>query len=106
MKVVADNGHAYTGNQEGVAVFFTTGEAFFSSSVERLNVLYAHRPGKLVDAIANAAIAPEPTLANRSTYVDIYDLHVAHIHVHEGALRKTAERMGVTLEGKLHEYKD
>ena len=31
------------------------------------------------------------------------DFHVAHAHAHEGALRKTAKKMGVPLEGKLLE---
>ena len=54
---------------------------------------------------ANATIALGPTPSNRDTPVDINDFHVALAHAHEGALRKTAKRMGVTIEGKLHECK-
>ena len=59
----------------------------------------------LVDETANATIAPGLSPSNRDTPVDINDFHVAHVHAYEGALRKTAKHMGVTLEGKLHECK-
>ena len=59
----------------------------------------------LVDETANATIAPGLTPSNRDTLVGINDFHVAHAHVHEGALRKTAKKMDVTLKGKLHECK-
>ena len=58
-----------------------------------------------VDETANATIAPGLTPSNRDTPVDINDFHVAHAHVHEGALHKTTKQMGATLEGKLHECK-
>ena len=76
-------------------------------SVGRLNSLYAYRPGMLVDETANATIAPGPGPArrNRDTPLDINDFHVAHAHAHEGAQRKAAKQLGVTLEGKLHEFK-
>ena len=44
--------------------------------------------------------------SNCDTPVDINGFPVAHVHAHEGALRKTARQMGVTLEGKLHECRD
>ena len=37
--------------------------------------------------------------------VDINEFHIAHANAHEGALRKTAKQMGVTLVGILHECK-
>ena len=86
-------------------MFFSTGGTLFFPSIERLNFLYAYRPGILVDETANATIAPGRTPSNRDTPVEINDFHIAHAHAHEGALRKTAEQMGVTLEGKLHECK-
>ena len=58
LRAVADSGHSYTGTQEGVTVFFSTGDTLFFSSVGRLNFLYAYRPGMLVDEIANATNAP------------------------------------------------
>ena len=67
--------------------------------------MYAYRPGMLNDETANATIAPGPTPSTRDAPVNINDFHVAHVHTHEGALRKTAKQMGVTLEGQLHERK-
>ena len=105
LRAVADNGHTYSGTKEGVTVFLSTGDTLFFPPVERLNFLYAYRPGMLFDETANATIAPGLSPSNRDTPVDINDFHVAHAHAHEGALRKTAKQMGVTLEGKLHECK-
>ena len=48
---------------------------------------------------------PGPEPSNRSTPVDINAFHATHAHTHEGALRKTAKQMGVTLKGELHECK-
>ena len=104
-RAVADNGHTYTGTQEGITVFFSTGDTLFFPSVGRLKFLYAYRPGMLVDGTANATIAPGLSPSNRDTPVDINAFHVAHVHAHEGVLRKTAKQMGVTREGKLHECK-
>ena len=92
-------------NREGVIVFFSTRDTLFFPCVGRLNYLYIHRPGMLVDETANATIARGPTPGNRDTPVDINDFHVAHAHAYEGALRKTAKQMDVTLEGKPHECK-
>ena len=39
------------------------------------------------------------------TPTDINDFHVDHVHAHEGALRKTAKQMGITLVGKMHKCK-
>ena len=105
LRVAADNGHTYTGNKNGVTVKFKTGETLLFPSVGRLNFLYAYRPGALNDENANAVIAPGPEPSNRGTPVDINAFHAAHAHAHEGALRKTAKQMGVTLKGKLHEWK-
>ena len=105
LRTVAYNGHTYTGTHEGVTVFFSTGDTLFFPSVGRLSFLHAYRPGMLVDKTANATIAPGLTSRNRDTPVDINDFHVAHAHADEGALRKTAKQIGVTLEEKLHECK-
>ena len=59
----------------------------------------------LVDETTDATIAPGLSPSNRDTPVDIDGFHVGHAHAHEGALRKTAKQMSVTLEGKLHECK-
>ena len=102
-RAVADNGRTYTATKEGATMSFSTGDTLFFPYVGRLNFLYAYRPGMVVDETTNATIAPELSPRNRDTPVDIIDFHVAHAHAHEGALRKTAKQMGVTLEGKLHE---
>ena len=52
-------------------------------------------PGALNDENPNDVIAP----------VDINAFHAAHAHAHEGALRKTAKQIGVTVKGGLHECK-
>ena len=105
LRAVADKGQTYTGNHEGVTVFFSTRDTIFFPSVGRLNFMYAYRPGILVDETVNATIAPVPTPSNHDTPVDINDFHVAHARAHEGALRKTAKKMSVSLEGKLLECK-
>ena len=94
LRVAADNGYTYTGKKNGVIVKFKTGKTLFFPSVGRLNVLYAYRPGVLNDENTNAVIAPGPEPSNRGTPI-----------AHEGALRKTAKQMGVTLKGELHECK-
>ena len=83
----------------------TTGGKLFFPSVGRSNFLYAYRPNALVDETANATIAPGVTPTAQADLVNINDFHVAHAHAHEGALRKTAKQMGVTLVGQLHECK-
>ena len=64
-----------------------------------------YRPNALVDETANATIAPGPIPQNHDTPTDINGFHVAHAHTHEGALRRTAKQMGITLVGKMHECK-
>ena len=59
----------------------------------------------LVDETVNAIIEPGPAPRNRNTHGNINYFHIAHAHVHEGALRKTAKQIDVTLEGELHECK-
>ena len=106
LRVAADKRHKYTGKSDGVmGDFITTGEKLFFPSVGRLNFLYAYRPNALVDETANATIAPGPMPRNHDTPTDINVFHVAHAHAHEGALRKTAKQMGITLVGEMHECK-
>ena len=105
LRVAADKGHKYTGTSDGVMVDFITGERLFFPSVGRINFLYAYRPNALVDETANATITPGPMPKNHDTPTDINDVHVAHAHAREGALRKTAKQMGITLVGKMHECK-
>ena len=96
LRAIADKGHTYFGDQEGITVYFSSGETLFFPSVGRLNFLYAYRPGTSVDETATAVIAPTPTTSGIKT-ADINDFHVAHAHAHEGALKKTAKQMGVCL---------
>ena len=104
LRAIEERGHTFFGDHEGITLRFSSGETLFFSSVERLNILYAYRPGTPVDETANATIAPMPTTSGHKT-VDINDFHVAHAHAHEGALKKTAKKMGVNLEGEMHECK-
>lgn len=86
-------------------MLFSTGENLFFPSTERLTFLYAYRSCMLVDETANATLAPEPTPGNHGIQTNINDFNVAHAHAHEGALRKIAKYMGVTLVRELHECK-
>lgn len=65
---------------------------------------YVYRPGMLGDEYANAVITSMPTISRHRT-IDINEFHVAHAHVHEGAFRNTAKKIGVNLEGGMHEFK-
>ena len=103
--VAADKGHQYEGTREGVAVKLTTAVKTFFPLIGRLNFIYAYRPNVLVDETANATIAPGVTPTAQAHPVNINDFHVAHAHAHEGALRKTAKQMGVTLVGTFHDRK-
>ena len=76
-------------------MFFSTIDTLFFPSVERLNFLYAYRPGMFVVETASATIAPGHKPSNRDTPVDINDFRVAHAH--EGAIRKTVKQMGVSI---------
>ena len=103
LRVADDKRHKYTGTCNGGLHHW--GEAIFPS-LGRLNFLYAYRPNSFVDETANnATIAPGPMSKKHDTPTDINDFHVAHADVHEGALRKTAKQMGITLVGKIHEGK-
>ena len=106
LRVAADKGHKYTGTSDGAVADFITGEKPFFPSVGRLNFLYAYRPNALVGETANnATFAPGPMPQNADTPTNINDFLVAHAHAHDGALRKTAKQMDITLVGIMHECK-
>ena len=105
LRAAADNGHTYTGTRKGVTLHLSSGETLFFPSVGRLNFLYSYRSGALVDESASAVFAPGFMPNNRDIPIDMNNFHVAHAHAHEGALRKTAKQLGITLEGKMHECK-
>lgn len=89
LRVVADKGHLYAGNQDGVTVSFSTGETLFFPSVGRLIFLYAFRPGMLVDKKPNATIVPGSMLSNRDAHVNINELHVAMpVHTRKRCARR------------------
>ena len=94
LRAVTENGHTYTGNHDGVNVFFATGKTLFSPYFRRLNFLYAYRSGMFVDETTNTTIAPGPTPSNCDTPVDINGLHVAHAHAHAyfGVLRRRSSK--------------
>ena len=62
-------------------------------------------PGALNDENPNDVVAPGPEPSNRGAPVDINAFHAAHAHAHEGALRKMAKQIDVTLKRELHECK-
>ena len=99
LRVAADNGHTYTG-----IIKFNSGETIFFPSVRRLNFLYAYHPGALIDDNANAICAPRPEPSNgvpQLTSTPAMPL----TPIPEGALRKTAKQIGVTIKEELHECK-
>ena len=99
LRTASDKGHQYKGTREGVTMKITTGGKVFFPSVGRLNVLYAYHPNALVDETANPTFAPGVAPTAQTDPVNINDFLVAHAHAHEGALRKTAKQVGVTLVG-------
>ena len=58
-----------------------------------------------VDNSANVVFMPGPVPNNRGTPIDINVFNAAHGHDHDGAQRKTATEMGITLKGRLHKCK-
>ena len=92
LRAVADTGNTYMEIMRILPCFLYRRDPI-SPSVERLNFLYAYRPGMVVDKTTNASIPPGPTASNRDTPVGIIDFYVAHTHAHEGALRKMTNQM-------------
>jgi len=83
LTTLAEEGHTYSGMKGGLTLTTKAGgEVWFP------------RTGKLLIIVPGDAKAATPT--------DLNEYHLAHGHVHEKALRKTAEQQGVQLtEGPL-----
>ena len=66
LRAIAEHGHTFLGDHEGITSHLSSGEILFLPSIGRLNVLYAYRPGTPVDEHANAVIPPTPTTSSYS----------------------------------------
>ena len=97
-------GHAYTGDKDGITLKLNGGETVFSLLVGKLYRQFGYRPeavGSMVDT-ACATIAPGKAKAP-TTPTDINILHCTFGHTHEVLLKKTATQQGIAYSGELHE---
>ena len=102
LRVLADRGHTYVGNQHGITLNLKSGRIIFAPSCGRLNLLNVYRKPQ-PNGVAFATIAPEAV--HSPSKIDINIFHASHGHAHEGLLRATAKNLGVTLVGRLEECK-
>ena len=101
LKRMADRGHKYVGEKNGVALHLKNGKTLFGPSVGKLNCFSGFRRPFDSSSFALATIAPGkiPSVSP----VGINTFHTSHGHVHEKLLRSTAKQLGVVLEGSLRE---
>lgn len=98
------NGHFLYGSPEGITAKLISKRSIFVPLLGHLSTMYTRRT--LVDSrgeYACAGIAPEPPSAG--TTFDFSDFRCIFGHSHELMPRKTAQLMGGTLSGSLHERK-
>ena len=101
---MAQKGHTYTGDKDGVTLELKGGKTVFFPLVGKLCRQYGYRPkaaNNMVDS-ACAVIAPGKVKAPIPT-TDINILHCTFGHAHEGLLKKTATQQGIAYSGELHE---
>ena len=101
---MAQKGHTYTGDKDGVTLELKGGKTVFFPLVGKLCRQYGYRPkaaNNMVDS-ACAVIAPGKVKAPNPT-TDINILHCTFGHAHEGLLKKTATQQGIAYSGELHE---
>ena len=101
---MAQKGHTYTGDKDGVTLELKGGKTVFFPLVGKLCRQYGYRPkvaNNMVDT-ACAVIAPGKVKAPNPT-TDINILHCTFGHAHEGLLKKTATQQGIAYSGELHE---
>ena len=101
---MAQKGHTYTGDKDGVALELKGGKTVFFPLVGKLCRQYGYRPkvvNNMVDT-ACAVIATGKVKAPNPT-TDINILHCTFGHAHEGLLKKTATQQGIAYSGELHE---
>ena len=99
---MAQKGHTYTGDKDGVTLELKGGKTVFFPLVGKLCRLYGYRPktaNNMVDT-ACTTIAPGKT-KTPTTPTDINILHCTFGDTHEVLLKK--ERQGVNPSGELHE---
>ena len=99
---MAQKGHTYTGDKDGVTLELKGGKTVFFPLVGKLCRQYVYRPkaaNNMVDT-ACAVIAPGKA-PNPPTDINI--LHCTFGHAHEGLLKKTATQQGIAYSGELHE---
>ena len=99
---MAQKGHTYTGDKDGVTLELKGGKTVFFPLVGKLCRQYGYRPkaaNNMVDT-ACAVIAPGKA-PNPPTDINI--LHCTFGHAHEGLLKKTATQQGIAYSGELHE---
>ena len=101
---MAQKGHTYTGDKDGVTLELKGGKTVFFPLVGKLCRQYGYRPkaaNNMVDT-ACAVIAPGKVKAP-NPLTDINILHCTFGHAHEGLLKKTATQQGIAYSGELHE---
>ena len=101
---MAQKGHTYTGDKNGVTLELKGGKTVFFPVVGRLCRQYGYRPkaaNNMVDS-ACAVIAPGK-VKTPNLPPDINILHCTFGHAHEGLLKKTATQQGIAYSGELHE---
>ena len=96
LKRMADRGHKYVCEKNGVTLHLKNGNTLFCPSVRKLNYLYGFRRPLDSSSFALATIAPGkiPSVSPG----DISTFHTTLGHVHEKLLRSTAKQLGVVLE--------
>ena len=101
---MAQKGHTYTGDKDGVTLELKGGKTVFFPLVGKLCRQYGCRPkaaNNMVDS-ACAVIAPGK-VKTPNPPPDINILHCTFGHAHEGLLKKTATQQGIAYSGELHE---
>ena len=101
---MAQKGHTYTGDKNGVTLELKGGKTVFFPLVGKLCRQYGYRPkaaNNMVDS-ACAVIAPGK-VKTPNPPPDINILHCTFGHAHEGLLKKTATQQGIAYSGELHE---
>ena len=100
-KRMADHGHKYVGEKNGVTLHLKNEKTLFDASVGKLNHLSGFRSPLGSSSFALAKIAPGkmPSVLP----LDINTFHTSHGHAHEKMLRFTAKQFGVVLEGSSRE---
>ena len=87
LRVLADEGHTYVGNQHGIMLSLKSGRTLFASSYSRLNLLSVYRKPQ-PNGVTFATIAPGAL--RTPSKIDINIFHVSHGHAHKRLLRATA----------------